>query len=150
MIQRIQSIFLLLAAVGLGLLFIESFDFATTSGEITTSTVLADGDVDINDYPIMMGLVGLGAVIFVAAIFLFKNRVLQSNIVKAGLLVVLVVFGFAGFYYGSNQTIAESANASLDFSFGWVGPVLALLFSLLALREISKDEKLVKSMDRLR
>jgi len=150
MIQRIQSIFLLLAAIVLGLLFHEAFDFAQVAGAPESNTILGDGDLDANDYPILMGLAGLGAVVLIAAIFLFNNRTLQSNIVKLGLLIVAALGGLAAYYFFNMNQTAESLNATLTPSIGWASPALALILSVLALRGISKDDKLVKSMDRLR
>jgi len=150
MIQRLQSIFLFLAAISLGLLFIESFDFGRASGISNTDAVLSDGDYDTNDHPILMGLAIAGIVISLAAIFLYNNRTLQGNITKLVMAVIIALAAAAGYYFAQNESLAESLNGNLELSFGWTSPVLALIFAAFALRGIDKDEKLVKSMDRLR
>ena len=97
-----------------------------------------------------MGLAGLGALVFLISIFLYGNRNLQSNIVKLGLALVAALGGLAAYYFMTMNEMAASLNATLAPSFGWANPVLALILSALALRAISKDDALVKSMDRLR
>lgn len=150
MIQRIQSIYLFLGVIGLGLLFLSSFNFAVTNAEISSNPMLADADFDIDDHVALLCLTVGGLSILFISIFLFKNRKLQSNLVKLGLFLIIVIVGFAGFQFGSLQYVAESANATLSPSFGWLSVVLPFIFGILALRAIGKDEKLVKSMDRLR
>jgi hypothetical protein len=150
MIQRIQSIFLLLSVIALSLLFVDAFNFATVTGAPETDVILGDGDLDTYDYPMLIGLSGLGAVVLLISIFLFNNRNLQSNIVKLGLALVAALGGGAAYYFMTMNDTAESLNATLAPSFGWASPVLTLIFCGLALRAISKDDKLVKSMDRLR
>ena len=150
MLQRIQTIFLLLAAVALALLFIDAFNFATITGAPETDMILGDGDLDTYDYPVLMGLTGLAAVVLLSAIFLFNNRNLQSNIVKLGLALVAGLGGVAAYYFMATNETAETLSATVAPSIGWVSPVIALVLCGLALRGISKDDKLVKSMDRLR
>ena len=150
MLQRIQTVFLLLAAIALALLFVDTFNFATSTGAPETDVILGDGDLDAYDYPLLMGLAGLAAVVLLAAIFLFKNRGLQSNIVKLGLALVAALGSGAAYYFMTMNETAETLNATITPSFGWASPALALILCALALRGISKDDKLVKSMDRLR
>ena len=150
MIQRIQSIFLLLAVVALSLLFVDAFNFATVTGAPDTDRILGDGDLDTYDYPVLMGLTGLGAVVLLISIFLFSNRKLQSSIIKLGLALVAALGGLAAYYFMTMNDASESLSATLAPSFGWASPALALIFCGLALRGISNDDKIVKSMDRLR
>lgn len=150
MLQRIQTIFLLLAAVALGLLFIDAFNFAIVTGAPETDKILGDGDIDAYDYPVLLGLAGIAAIVLLGAIFLFNNRNLQASIVKLGLgLAAGLAAGAAYYFYTMNET-ASSIDATIAPSLGWVSPALAIILCALALRGISKDDKLVKSMDRLR
>jgi len=150
MIQRIQSIFLLLAAICLGLLFLDAFNFGIAESVTTNDTMLSDGDLDASDHVLMSGLAIAGIIVSLVSIFLFNNRKLQSNVTMVSFFIISMLHGAAGFYFHQNSEFAESLNGSLEFSFGWACPFLALVFAVLALRGIGKDEKLVKSMDRLR
>ncbi|MBK8969288.1 MAG: DUF4293 domain-containing protein [Saprospiraceae bacterium] len=149
MIQRIQSIFLLLAAGALGGQFALPYLQTPADDPARSLTALADGVLNPLDNPGLLGLTGLGALISLAAIFLFKNRSLQMRLalVAAGIgIMLLVLLGITV----KNTLDQAPGNGTVNFAFGLGLPVLALLFNWLAARAIRKDEALVRSMDRLR
>ncbi|MCB0532457.1 MAG: DUF4293 domain-containing protein [Lewinellaceae bacterium] len=149
MIQRIQSIFLLLAAGALGGQF--AFPYLQTPADDPARSLasLSDGVLNPLDNPGLLGLTGLGVLISLAAIFLFKNRSLQMRLalVGAGIgIMLLVLLGIT-----VKNTLGEvPENGTINITFGMSFPILALLFNWLAARAIRKDEALVRSMDRLR
>ena len=73
MIQRIQTLFYLLAAGSFGSLF--HFPFAST--DATSTDVFSDKLYNVFDNPILMVLAGLGALLGLIALFMFKKRPLQ-------------------------------------------------------------------------
>jgi len=143
MIQRIQSIFLFLASGSCFGLF--GTDMADTPQPMVGSDLFADASFDLFDDPVLIGAFALAGVLFLANIFLFKNRPLQMkiNIVAAFALSV-------GVGYGLVRLFTDSAAASAVPDFGVAFPILALIFGYLAGRYIKSDEKLVRSADRLR
>jgi len=145
MIQRIQTIFLALAAVAFFSLF--GLDFASSSAE--HAGFLSDKAFDIQDHIALTVLAALGGILALATIFLFNNRKLQ---IKLGYGVILLAIALplaaAALFYGEFSTLP--ANVKLTYGIGLAAPILALVFTGLANRFINKDEKLVKSMDRLR
>ena len=144
MIQRIQSIFLLLAAgASLGL-----FGLPFASGSDTEQNVLlADGVFNLQDHiGLIIAFAGAGALALIA-IFLFKNRSLQVKISLASLLFIIGGIGW-GTYLLFSQA-GESIN-SLSIGLGTFLPLLGIILTIVANRYIKKDDKLVKSMDRLR
>lgn len=143
MIQRLQSIFLLLASGSCFGLF--GTDAADTAAPVAGSRLFDDGSFNVFDDPILLGIFGLAGVIFLADIFLFKNRNLQKMISRVGVFVLTAGVGFGAFMWSSDQAMATSTP-----DFGLAFPVLALIFAVLAGRYIQKDEKLVRSADRLR
>ncbi len=146
MIQRIQSIYLLLA--GLAVLGLFATPFAGTEQEVTTSTLFKDKVFDLADSPIMMGLFIGAGVLALIAIFLFKNRNLQANIGKLAILLLLGGIGTTAYFYMQDQP--QLAEQKAQIGFGMALPVLSAIFILLANKNIRKDDNLVKSMDRLR
>ena len=143
MIQRIQSVLILIAITLLGLEFV--FPFATNS--TSTDGVFADSIYNVADSPILLGLLIGGMVLGLIALFLFKQRNLQIKINwVAGLLSLAVL---AAAYFLSTQSQAE-AFQSASIGIGAFLPVLSFILFVVANRFISKDENLVKSMDRLR
>jgi len=145
MIQRIQSIFLALSAITLGMLF--KLPFASSS--MATSQFLSDKIYDIQDHPVLLVLCGLAIVSSIAAIFLFKNRNLQLRIGILSIIscILLIITAIVLFY---NEANSMDANAAVEDSAGLYMPILAIIFSGLAVRFIKKDENLVRSADRLR
>lgn len=136
MIQRIQTVYLFLAAVAaIVFLFIP---FGTI--DLQGNTILLKGNMN----PIFDVIVGVIITLSLIAIFLFKNRKTQALLV---LLNILIAIGFIGFEaYGAYTHQKDD----FHFSIGFILPVFVLIFNFLAYKGIKSDDKLVKSMDRLR
>ena len=146
MIQRIQSIFLFLAAAsGFGVL---ALPFATTSADVQASSLFADKTYSSGDSIGLLILFLLAGALSLAAIFLYQNRKLQLKIGKIALGADL--FGLALAVALFWQDSANTATASISSGVGAFLPVVYLVFGVLALRAIKKDEALVRSADRLR
>jgi hypothetical protein len=101
------------------------------------------------DHAVLIGLTGIGILVSLAAIFLFKNRSLQ---LRMGLLaiVISILIPVVAFLLIYTEKTASINTAQIDDGMGLYLPVLALLFAIVANRFVKKDDKLVKSMDRLR
>lgn len=136
MIQRIQSVYLFLAAAVSGALpFIVSI-YTLASGKIVNA-------VDDMLYLILFVTSALLALI---AIFLFKNRQLQTVVSRLSILGNLILLGV--FVYRSLMMSGEMAVS--EKGIGMFLPILSIVLLVLANRAIRKDEQLVKSADRLR
>jgi len=145
MIQRIQTIFLLLAALSFGALFM--LPMATSS--VSTAHFMADQVYGIQDHLALLSIAIFAIGVSVLAIVLFKNRKLQRKLVH--LIIVLAVVMSVTSYFLLKMDMGDSIlTAGLHMQPGMFLPFLGILFSLLAGYYIGKDEKLVKSMDRLR
>ena len=140
MIQRIQTIWLLLAAacafITIRLSFYSGHKINDpqkiyTALNATTSMIL------------LILTVALGIIAFVV-IFFYKDRKAQMRITLAALLASLLNI----YLYYSETKKFIAAQSSLDFTCVFVFAIPILLF--LAFRGIYKDQKLIKSMDRLR
>lgn len=149
MIQRIQSIYLLLAAGAYGSDFALPYLTTTTTDPATAIPQMSDGVFNVFDNIGLMGLAGLGLAISFGAIFLFKNRQLQGKLTALGMFSGILMVLLAGLAYQGVQKNMP-AGGSVSFGAAWVTPLVAILFLWLAGKAIKKDEKLVRSMDRLR
>jgi LPXTG-motif cell wall-anchored protein len=143
MIQRIQSIFLLLGSGACFSLF--GLPVADTETVQPESALFADQKFTLLDNPILMILIGLAGLLLLGGIFLYKNRKLQSTLSKLSIAMITGGIGL-GFYLLSTDTAQEVAT----FASGTVFPVIAIVLAYLANFYINKDEKLVRSADRLR
>ncbi|MEZ4980588.1 MAG: DUF4293 domain-containing protein [Saprospiraceae bacterium] len=146
MIQRIQSLFLLLA--GGATLSLFGLPFASTPVAIQSSPLLNDSVFNLQDNIILLVLFILGGLLSIGAIFLFKNRPLQMKLARVSLIANLLGMAVVAFLYlndASNQGDVEPSDG-----IGAYMPVVAMVFLFFAIRYIKKDESTVRSMDRLR
>ncbi len=144
MIQRIQTLFLLLAAGGgVGALLLP---YAKVQGDGKEAGILADGLFDAQDHIALLVLFGLAAAIALIAIFLFKNRPLQMTFCWIDVLIFVGGLGFGAYLLYEAGGFEEP----LLWGFGLLPPLLGIVFALLARNYIHRDHKLVRSMDRLR
>ena len=79
MIQRIQSIYLLLATGAFGGQFVLPYLFTDANNPATTLPAMADGILNPFDNFGLLGLTALVVILSFAAIFLYKNFELQST-----------------------------------------------------------------------
>lgn len=157
MIQRIQSLFLLLTGIATGLLFflpVATIDLPDEITEITntfyfyTTRYIRQGNpptfIEYNWFSMILNITVTG--LSFITIFLYKKRFLQlrlclANIVlMAGMLILIAV---------QAHNIAEPDgywHICLSFSF----PLVGIILTWLALRGIIKDIALLKSYDRIR
>lgn len=146
MIQRIQSVFLLLASGATFGLF--GLPFASTPDAITSSTIFGDAIFNLQDHIALLVLFGLAGLLALVAIFLFKNRKLQTNLGRFALIANVIGLVLAIILFMQDKATLGAVDPSDEA--GLYMPFIAVVFLGLALRFIAKDENLVKSMDRLR
>jgi Domain of unknown function (DUF4293) len=145
MIQRLQSIFLLLSGISFFSLFKAPFAMST----VPIPNLLSDLLYNIQDSPILLVLTVLGGVASVAAIFLYNNRPVQIKLTYLTTIcsILLPLVAFLLIY--NERTLTEKSNLIED-QIGIYLPIVSLIFSVLATKYINKDENTVRSMDRLR
>ena len=135
MIQRIQTIWLLLAsACGFA-----SLKFPFYIGSVGLAPA---ADLTAMTNTLLMILTVAAAIVALVTIFLYNNRKLQIKIGLAGLAASILAVVM---YFVEMKNYA-SGGIALFCVFAFAVPV----FYILALRGIYKDEKLVRSSDRLR
>ena len=131
MIQRKQTLFLLLAAVATGV-----------AALLNTGTTL------------MLLLLIVSALLCIAIIFLYKNRVRQMRWVALAFLLcvlyIFLVFFWATEAYTKHIAYLFSAAPEVSYSVGTWTPIVAAVLLFLAQRAIRKDEMKVRAADRLR
>lgn len=145
MIQRIQTIFL--AVAGIAFLCLYKFPFATSS--IAEGNIFGDRVYDIFDNPILMVMVGIAGGLALLNLVLFKNRALQLRL--GYLLIILgVLIPMVSIWLFVQERSGMSASSVVNDGIGIYLPIVGLIMAVLANIFIRKDEKLVRSSDRLR
>ena len=145
MLQRIQSIFLLLTSIAFFLLFAVNF----ASSEKSYEGVFSDQIYNIMDSPILIGLTVLGGILALINIFMFKNRPMQLRLGYI-LITLCILLPLVAFLLVFNEKGPQISYDTINDGFGIYLPILGLITTIIANRFINKDNKLVKSMDRLR
>ena len=141
MIQRIQSIWLLIVALAA---------FATYTLTLYIGK-LADGSLRpfllADNFLLVIIIIAIGSLAIVC-IFLYKNRKLQFRLSVLG---VIFSIGFLFMEYLKVEEFKKTNNILTgSYQVGALLPVVMIIFFILAARGIYKDDKLVKSLDRLR
>ena len=138
MIQRIQTVYLLLTFVITGVLmfFIPLW---------TLNTGKAFYFMQDQFYTILLGL---STMLTIVSIISFKKRQNQFVMNRLNIILNLILLGL--FVYRSLNLSGETANAVSEKGIGMFLPIVAIVLLVLANKAIKKDEDLVKSVDRLR
>lgn len=147
MIQRIQTIFMLVAGLLTGSLFVQKFADINVNNELHVFNafgIFKNGELLFDGLPILI-FIGIITTLHFVAIFLFKKRILQIRILAFTIILLLGLFGMF-FYF----TYASFEKVQVAFKVASALPVVALILDWLAIRAIGKDEALVRSLDRLR
>jgi amino acid permease len=97
--------------------------------------------------PAVMGLVGFLSFI---TIFLYKRRPVQMRLIRFNMLLNIVYLALIFFYYVPELEVITVSNADYINDAGIYLSIVPLIFLVLALRFIRRDEKLVRAADRLR
>lgn len=153
-IQRLQSLYLLIAALmmfGFSFLSLGQFQLADYTLNFTALGISAEGEPTGGvqfatiDTWYLFAVSLTTAILPLIAIFLFKNMRLQKSLclVEVFLLFVLMGNAIALGYFAIE-------GVSCSWSIQAFAPVVAIVATLMARARIIKDQKLLRSADRLR
>jgi|SRR5690606_6971195 len=136
MIQRIQTIYLIISAIIMGALFMW---FPVVMG--------AEGTVIIDrNEPLVLGLIFISIALAIISILSFKKRQLQFVLNRLNIISNFILLGV--FVYRSLTLSGETLVS--EKGIGVLLPIISIVFLVLANKAIKRDEDLVKSVDRLR
>ncbi|MEO6729621.1 MAG: DUF4293 family protein [Ferruginibacter sp.] len=136
MIQRVQSVWLLLASI---------IAFLTLKFSFYSGTYTPDNQYHqlngTDNMLLMITTIALG-VLSLISIFLYKTRVIQLRLCIAAILIdLLLVF----LYYRATQNFTKG-----EYAISAAAHILIILALMFAAVGINKDQKLIKDSNRLR
>lgn len=155
MIQRIQTLFLVAAAVFTGLLLIvPSLSFEINGAFLSVnalyaSIINASGSVEQIPASLLMLTVSFAFLMSISAIFFYKKRPLQKRFTNLATVLTLLIYGAIGYYFFKLKNI-EGMNFDPAGSYGLIFPLISVILLQMAASRIQKDENLIKSIDRIR
>lgn len=141
MLQRMQSLWLLIAGA-CGLLTLKYSFFSGNKLSASQAKTFEFLTASTSIIILILTVAVISAVLI--DIFLYKNRKLQLRIVLASILVSIIIIIL--YFRETNKFVPGEGNYDLTCILAIAIPV----FLILAATGIYKDEKLVKSLDRLR
>ncbi|MEI7724615.1 MAG: DUF4293 domain-containing protein [Bacteroidota bacterium] len=158
MLQRIQSVYLVIVAIACILLFF--FPLANYYNELQGNYKFFIYGIRSMDpepkvlfgpyFTIPLIFLTVASFIFtVSAILLFKNRPLQIRLCAFNMITNIVLVMVIFFFYATRIKTLTMTEPEYNYT-GMVLPLVSILFLILANQGIRKDEALVKSADRLR
>lgn len=142
MIQRVQTLWLVIVALTA---------FATSQLTLYVGTLPNGTELPLKlsaNLLLAIVIIILG-ILALICVFLYKNRKLQFKLSVLG-VIFSVGFLFLEYYVVENSFKPNHSILTGSYQIGALLPVVMIVFFFLAARGIYKDEKLVKSMDRLR
>ncbi len=152
MIQRIQTLFLLGAAVFLAfMLFMPLAEILTADGVYHTvesgGLKTESGEVLVPTLPVLI-LILVTALLLLINIFLFRKRKLQ---IRLCVYSIVLCFGLIGLLYYYWVVMFRQINVEHYWlRIPVVFPVVAIILIYLAFRGIRRDEILVRSIEKIR
>ena len=155
MIQRIQTVYLVISLILIGLIFWfpiadlfvdDNFQYLFLYRGIYDTT----GEFDIlaiSSIPLAI-LFTIILTLNLVSIFLFKNRLLQMRISILNIILMIGSIGLMYFYIWMAKT---ELNAEAQYTTLMpIIPLISAILTVIAFKAINKDQKLVKSLDRIR
>lgn len=153
MLQRIQTLYLLVSlALVVLLLFSPVAEILADNNKLLVfkSTGLYEvesGKMIIKTIPVII-LISVIILLYIVSIMAFKRRVLQARICMLNILLLFGLIGLAYYYLSFIFRKTEPLESSLRLAALY--PVICIILTFLAYRNIRKDEQIVKSIDKIR
>jgi hypothetical protein len=163
MIQRIQSIFLFGVFVCTVLQFFTGIAEVDATGQVYNYSIWGfvkvvqnANQLLVSTQLLLIGNAGIG-ILALFILFKFKNRSIQIRLSRLNLFL-LVAFAAGIFFYFEHaltkvlelQTLEAQNSKTVHYALGAILPVVGIIFTLLAISAIKKDDALVRSADRIR
>jgi hypothetical protein len=156
MIQRKQTIFLLIATFFTAILFFSDMADITLGNDfynlVYKGIVSSQSGLPIMFEPqwpmdVIRILISLFVLLSAAIILLYKKRKLQIWLCIPAMIINATIPGFI-YYYA--RMISQNTGAECGVNLASFLPAIGLVFIVLAMKAIKKDENLLKSLNRIR
>ncbi len=146
MIQRIQTVYLLIVGVLISQVFLFPF---LTFFNVEKTVAFNALTISTGEYLFPLAIL-FGLIVFIAllTIFCYKKRLLQIRLTAVNSFLMLGSIGLTA--YLAWEMSKSLVGYSIHYNFTCIFPLIGIIFNYLALRAIRKDEALVRSANRIR
>jgi hypothetical protein len=154
MLQRIQSLYLFVALILIGVcFFLPVADISFPKGDLYSFNLngyylikgSSSGIVENVNSLLFVGL--LICSLILTTIFIYKSRPLQ---IRLCVYIIILSLGLSFLFFFVLYRLHSQYQAHILYHIASVLPVISAILGYLALRAIKKDDDMVKSYDRLR
>lgn len=154
MIQRIQTLYLLVAEMLVAALFFVPFaEIAALEGNVykfDMKGIYLEGvqksELIYGSLPLII-LCAVSLILILFTILQYKKRVLQMRL---STIIIFLMVGISALIFYYVWSSAKIISGTYSFHIYLVFPIIAAILIYLAIRAIAKDELLVRSIDRIR
>lgn len=154
MIQRIQTIYLLIVAILIGVLYFFPIASFVVEQDMSMYQLSINGLIpDVAGakplFHVLPLIIIISIIILSSAITIgfYKRRMLQ---IRLCIINIVLLLGLQGLMFYFVSVSKHQLGGSSSFSLIFIFPIISAILTYLAIRRIAKDEALVRSMDRLR
>ncbi len=151
MIQRIQSIYLLVAIALQSLSLILNWSTYLLPEYYYALTGSSSSFGSISAMPLMLGVI-VSIILLLVVLLQFKDRKKQMQFANIAMIQLVLVIGLFSWLHYNLINAIKASNPELEIGYGIavIFPVLSAILVWLAKKAIKKDDDLVRSADRLR
>jgi hypothetical protein len=155
MLQRIQSVYLLIASLVIFALFLFPLVHNVYVAGVPSTIMVTGIFQDVNgaqahtqSFIALIAATVVVAILPLILIFLYKNRKQQMLLCY---VYIFIIFGYSFWMAQMVKSATDGANLNTNnFGIGALLSSVSIVLVLMAAKAIQRDEKLVKSADRLR
>ena len=150
MLQRIQTVYLLLASICMVVSLLTNLAVFTFGGEIVNFEAMGfylNEEIIFSTWGLFI-IGNITAVLSVLIVFIYKKRMLQIRLAGMNLFIILGYYGLIAFYILKRNP--EVGSTFENVGIGMITPFVAIVFTYLAIRKIGADEALIRSLNRIR
>jgi glucan phosphoethanolaminetransferase (alkaline phosphatase superfamily) len=158
MLQRIQTVFLALITIGMGVFVsFPVWEKFSADGQqsvrlnairFTKQLNATQSEVDSVLYLAVLG--GIIGIVAAYAIFKYKNRVAQAGLCAVNSVMMTFLLGATIYQTWYKGGMLFDAQDTGNYLYGFYGLIMAMVANLAANRFIRRDERMVKESNRFR
>lgn len=148
MIQRKQTVYLFLSVLLFAATYYFPFGMLQTYELFAYHTRDAQGGMldDVQNYSFAVPM-SIAATITLLSIFMYNNRQRQMAVIRLTFILYAISFVLMTLYFmNASKILGDGFRPGISFFIAFV----AFFLNILAVRSIKKDDRLVKSVDRIR
>ena len=150
MLQRILTVYSLLASICMVVSLLTHLAIFTISGEMVRIEAMGfyfNEEIIFSTWGLFI-IGNISAILSVIIVFLYNKRMLQIRLSGFNIFLMLGYYGLIAFYIYMRNPEAESLFQNIGV--GIITPFIAIILTYLAIRKIGADEALIRSLNRIR